>query len=110
LIKNKTIINSILPNTIKNIKDSLVKLLKAEKSKFSIPYRPEVTVFVNVNIDNLKAFSKLKFSKEDMLDKINMEIRKLIKTRKAIFASSSSMIESELKRFLLKIFIGFTNL
>ena len=93
LTKNKTTIISILPNIIKNIKDNLVKLLKAEKLKLSIPYRPEVTVFVNVNIDNLKAFSKVRFSKANMLDKTNMPIKKVINTRKAILASSSSIIE-----------------
>ena len=41
-----------------------------------------------------------------MLDRINIEIINEIKTKKAILESSSEILVSELKRFLLKILIG----
>ena len=41
-----------------------------------MPYNDELTVFVNVNIDSLKEFSKSKLSSVNMLDKTNIEIIK----------------------------------
>ena len=85
LIKNNTAIISILPNIIKTIKETLVKLFKAKKLKLSIPYSAEVTVLVSVNIDNLNEFSKLRLSKVKILDKINIAIMNEIKTKKEYF-------------------------
>tara|TARA_Y100000590_G_C15364722_1_gene880296 strand:+ start:402 stop:779 length:378 start_codon:yes stop_codon:yes gene_type:complete len=106
LIKNKKAINSILPKIIKIINDIFVRLLKSTKLKPSNPYKDDVVVFVSVKIDNLKAVSKFKLSNVNMLDRINIEIINEIKTKKAILESSSVILVSELKRFLLKIFIG----
>ena len=106
LIKNKKAINSILPKIIKIINDIFVRLLKSTKLKPSIPYKDDVVVFVSVKIDYLKAVSKFKLSNVNMLDRINIEITNEIKTKKAILESSSVILVSELKRFLLKIFIG----
>ena len=52
-----------------------------------MPYNAELTVFVSVSMDNLKEFSKVKLSNANMLDKINIEMIKVIKTRKEIFTS-----------------------
>jgi hypothetical protein len=87
LIKYITAIISILPNIIKKINDIFVKLFKSKKLKLSMPYNTELTVLVSVSMDNLKEFSKVKSSNANMLDKINIEIIKEIKTKKAIFTS-----------------------
>jgi hypothetical protein len=87
LIKYITAIISILPNIIKVINDIFVKLFKSKKLKLPNPYNEEFTVLVSVSMDNLKEFSKVKLSKVNILDKINKEIIKEIKTRKAIFTS-----------------------
>ena len=109
-MKYTTAIISILPNIIKIINDILVKLLKSKKFKLSNPYIDDVTVLVSVSMDNLKALSKFKLSKVKILDKINIAIMNDIKTKKAIFESSSSSFISVLNKFLLKILIGFTSL
>jgi hypothetical protein len=64
-----------------------VNLFKSEKLKLSIPYNAELTVLVSVSMDNLKEFSNVKLFKVNMLDKINTEMIKEIKTKKAIFTS-----------------------
>jgi len=106
---NKAII-SIFPNIIKNINDILVKLFKSKKINLSNPYNEEAVVLVRVNMDNLKELSKLRLSKVRKLDKTNIEIINVIKTKKAIFESSSSIFFSVLNKFLSKIFMGLTNL
>ena len=87
LIKYITAIISILPNIIKRINDTFVKLFKSKKFKLSIPNNAEFTVLVSVSMDNLKEFSKVKLSSVNMLYKIKTDIIKEIKTRKAIFTS-----------------------
>ena len=62
-MKYNTTIISILPNIIKMINDTLVKLFKSKKFKLSNPYNDDVTVLVRVSMDNLKALSKFKTSK-----------------------------------------------
>ena len=110
LIKNKIAIISILPITIKIINEILVSLFKSKKLKLSNPYNDDVTVFVRVSMDNLKEFSKVKLSKVKILDKKNREIMKEMKIKKAIFESSSLILNSVLNKFLLIILIGFTSL
>ena len=104
------VIISIFPRIIKNIKENLVNLLKSKKCKLSNPYSEEVTVLVSVSIDNLKAFSKVMLSNVKILDNINIETINSIKTKKAIFESSSLIFDSVLNRFLLKIFLGLATL
>ena len=87
LIKYITAIISTLPNIIKRINDIFVKFLKSKKLKLSMPYNAELTVLVSVSMDNLKVFSNVKLFKVNMLDKINTEMIKEIKTKKAIFTS-----------------------
>ena len=110
LIKYTTAIISILLNIIKRINDIFVKLFKSKKLKLSMPYNAELTVLVSVSMDNLKEFSKVKLSNVNMPDKINTEMIKEIKTRKAIFTSWSSILASELYKFLSITLIGLTNL
>ncbi len=87
-----------------------MKLFKSKKTKLSIPYNDEVVVLVRVSIDSLNEFSKVILSKDKIADKINIEIISKIKTKKAIFTSWSSILASELNKFLSIIFIGFTSL
>ena len=85
-------------------------MFKSKKLKSSRPYNDEFTVFVSVIIDNLKELSKLKLSKLNMLDSKKIEIINEMKTRNAIFTSWSSILDSELNKFLSIILIGLTNL
>jgi hypothetical protein len=64
-----------------------VKKFKSKKVKFSIENNDELTVFVNVRIDNLNEFSKLKLSKVKIPDKRKIEIINKMKTKKAILTS-----------------------
>ena len=75
-----------------------------------MPNNAELVVLVSVNMDNLNEFSKLTLSNVNILDKINIEITKERKTKKAIFTSSSSIFASALNKFLSIILIGLTNL
>ena len=68
-----------------------MKLFKSKKLGKSNPYNAEFTVLVCVSMDNLKEFSNVKLSNVNMLDKINIEIIKKIKIKKAIFTSLSSI-------------------
>ena len=78
---------SILPNIMKKINDILVNLLNKIKFKFSIPYKDEFTVLVNVSIANLNELSKVILSNVNMLDKTNIDTINEIKTKNAIFKS-----------------------
>jgi len=62
-------------------------MFKSKKLNFSRPYNDELTVFVRVNIDNLKELSKLRLSKHNMLDSKKIEAINEMKTRNAIFTS-----------------------
>ncbi len=106
----KNDISSIFPiiiNKIKLIFDDVNRLLKL--SSF-ILYIFELTVFVSVNIDNLKDFSKPILSITNRLDKINRLKKKEIKIKKDIFTSSSDIFLSELKIVLLIILLGLKEL
>ena len=87
-----------------------MKFFKSKKLRLSMPYNAELTVLVRVNMDNLKEFSKVKLSSVNILDKINIEIIKKRKTKKAIFTSSSSILASGLYKFLSITLIGLTSL
>ena len=73
-----------------------------------MPYKDEFTVLVSVSIDSLKAFSKLRLSKDKMLDKTNKEIINNMNTKKEILKSASSIFDSFVNKFLLKILVGLT--
>ena len=74
-----------------------------------MPYNAEVTVLVNVNIDNLNESSKVKLSSVKKDDKTKIAIMNEIKTKKAIFNSSSSIFDCETNKLRLKILIGLTS-
>lgn len=73
-----------------------------------MPYEDEFTVLVSVSIDSLKQFSKLKVSKDRMLDRTNIDIINSINTKNEILKSLSSIFDSVLNKFLLDILVGFT--
>jgi len=87
LNRYNTAIISTFANIINVINDIFVKKLKSKKVNLSIENNDEFTVFVNVRIDNLNEFSKLKLSKVKMPDKIKIEIINKISTKKAILTS-----------------------
>ena len=106
----KTDINSILPIIIKIIKLIFEDVNKLAKFRFSKLNNSELTVFVNVKIDNLKDFSNPILSKIKKLDKINKLKKKEIKIRNEIFTLSSVIFLSELKIVLLIMLLGLINL
>ena len=55
---------------------------KSEKLRLFNPYKSELTVFVNVKIDNLKDFSKFRSPADKKLDKTKRLIKKDIKIKK----------------------------
>ena len=101
---------SIFPNIIKMINDIFVKIFKSKKLILSMPYNDDPTVLVSVSMDNLKEFSNVKWSRLNILDKINIEIMKERKTKKAILTSWSLILASELYKFLSITLYGFTSL
>ena len=66
----------------------------------------ELTVFVKVNIDNLKDFSKPILSNTKRLDKMKRLKKKDIKIKKDILTLSSEIFLSELKIVLFIILLG----
>ena len=67
---------------MKIISETFDVVNKLEKFRLFKPYKSELTVLVNVKIDNLKDFSKLSSPAVKKLDKINKLIKKDIKTKK----------------------------
>ena len=102
-------INSIFPIIIKIIKLIFEVVSKFAKFKFSMLNNSELTVFVNVRIDNLKDFSKPMLSNIKKLDKMNKLKKNEIKTRKEIFTFSSVIFLSDEKIVLLIILFGLIN-
>jgi len=103
-------INSIFPIIINNIKLIFEDVNRLEKFIFCILNISELTVFVRVNIDNLKDFSKPRLSITRKLDKINKLKKNDINIRKDIFILSSDIFLSELKIVLLITLFGLINL
>jgi len=103
-------ISSILPiiiNIIKLIFDDVSKFIKL---KFCRPYICELTVLVNVRIDNLNDLSNSILSMINRLDKINKLKKKEINIKKEIFIFSSEILSSELKIDLFVTLLGLINL
>jgi len=78
-------ISSIFPIIINKIKLIFEDVSRLEKFIFLMSYISELTVFVRVNIDNLKDFSNPILSITNRLDKIKRLRKKDIKIRNAIF-------------------------
>ena len=77
-----TDINSIFPIIINIIKNNFVLLKRLAKLISLKPYNVEFVVFVSVNMESLKEFSKFILSKTKILDKIKILIKKDINTKK----------------------------
>ena len=105
----KTDINSIFPIIIKIIKLIFEDVNKFAKFKFPMLNNSELTVFVNVRIDNLKDFSKPMLSNIKKLDKMNKLKKNEIKTRKEILILSSVIFLSDEKIVLLIMLFGLIN-
>tara|TARA_B100001121_G_C18387005_1_gene478932 strand:+ start:108 stop:473 length:366 start_codon:yes stop_codon:yes gene_type:complete len=99
-------ISSIFPIIINNIKLILEDVNRLEKFKFCISNISEFTVFVKVNIDNLKDFSNPILSTTKRLDKMKRLKKKDIKIKKDILTLSSEIFLSELKIVLFIILLG----
>ena len=80
--------SSIFPITINKIKNILDDVNKLKKSMLFKPNKLEFTVFVIVSIESLKDFSKLRPLTVNILDKIKILIKKLIKIKKEEFKFS----------------------
>ena len=90
-------ISSIFPIIINKIKLIFEDVNRLEKFKLCILNISEFTVFVKVNIDNLKDLSKPILSTTKRLDKIKRLKKKDINIRKDILTLSSEIFLSELK-------------
>ena len=78
-------INSIFPIIINKIKLIFEDVNRLAKFKFCILYISEFTVFVKVNIDNLKDLSNPILSITNKLDKIKRLKKNEINIKKDIF-------------------------
>ena len=102
--------SSIFPIIINKIKLIFEDVSRLEKFIFLMSYISELTVFVKVNIDNLKDFSNPILSITNRLDKIKRLRKKDIKIRNAIFIFSSVIFLSELKIVLFITLLGLISL
>ena len=98
--------SSTLPIIIKKIKKDLVKNCISLKSKSLKPQAEELTVFIKVNIANLKELSKL------ILLKLNKEVRRNNETikikivKKYLLISLKSKLILENTNLFIKTFLG----
>ena len=91
---------------MKKIRQYFVKNCKLLKSKSAKPYAEELTVFINVKIDNLNEFSKFIpaiHNKKTNTDKDNIKI-KIVK--KYLFISSKLKTILVNNSLFVKIFFG----
>ena len=91
---------------MKNIRKYLVKKCKFWKSKSAIPYADELTVFINVNIANLKDFSKLIPLMLKIDVRMNNEIMNIIIVKKYLLISLKSKLILENINLFINIFLG----
>tara|TARA_B100000963_G_scaffold231249_1_gene201832 strand:- start:113 stop:478 length:366 start_codon:yes stop_codon:yes gene_type:complete len=103
-------INSIFPIIINKIKLIFEDVNRLAKLRFCILYISELTVFVKVNTDNLKDFSKPILSTTKKLDKIKRLKKNEINIKKDILILSSEIFLSELKIDLLITLLGLMSL
>ena len=102
-------ISSIFPTIIKNIILNFEDVNKLIKFIFSILNISELTVLVNVRMDNLKDFSNPILSTTRKLDKIKRLKKKQINIKKDILIFSSDIFLSEPKIDLLITLFGLIN-
>ena len=93
---------------MKIIRKYLIMNCKFWKSKSSIPYNDEFTVFIKVKIEILKEFSKEMPKKVKNEDKDSKDIIKIITDKKYLLIINLSKLISEKNCLLLEMFIGLT--
>ena len=109
MIKKRDI-NSIFPITINKIIKILDDVNKLKKSISFKPNKLEFTVLVMVSMESLKDFSKLRPLTVNILDKIKILIKKLIKIKKEEFKFSLLILCSVFKILWSFITFGDTSL
>ena len=100
--------SSTLPIIIKIIRQYLVKNCKSWKLKSERLCIDELTVFINVSMDSLKAISKDIPEKVKKEVKINNEIINIITDKKYLLISPIFIFVSREKFLLTKILFGLT--
>ena len=109
MIKKRDI-SSIFPITINKIIKILDDVNKLKKSISFKPNKLEFTVLVMVSMESLKDFSKLRPLTVNILDKIKILIKKLIKIKKEEFKFSLLILCSVFKILWSFITFGDTSL
>ena len=103
-------ISSIFPIIINKIKLIFEDVNRFAKFILCKLYISELTVLVNVSIDNLKDPSNPILSRISKLDRINKLKKNDIKIKNEILTLSSFILFSELKIVLLITLLGLINL
>ena len=85
------------------------KEFKPRKSKLFKSYIEELTVFINVNIDNLNEFSNPSPLSPNNEDKIKRDIMNIKIVKKYLFISSKSKFILVKINLFIKIFLGLLN-
>ena len=93
---------------MKIIRKYLIMNCKFWKLKSSTPYIDELTVFIKVNIEILKEFSKEIPKKVKKDDRNNKDIMKIMTDKKYLLTINLSKLISEKNCLLLETFIGRT--
>ena len=91
------------------IRQYFVKKCKLLKSNSAIPYACELTVFINVKIDNLKELSKLIPFRVKKHVNVKREITKIKILKKYLFISSKLKLIFVNRSLFIKIFFGLLN-
>ena len=94
---------------MKKIRKYLVKKCKLLKSNSLTPYTEEFTVFIRVNIANLKEYSKFILLKLNKDVKTNKEIIKITTVKKYLFISLKSKLILVNINLFIKTFFGLLN-
>ena len=98
--------SSILPIIIKKIRLYFIKKLRLLKLKSANPYDDELTVFIKVNIDSLKASSNSIWFKLSIIVKIKSEKINIITDKKYLLISLKLKLISVNNNLLIKTFFG----
>ena len=93
---------------MKIIRIYLIINCKFWKSKSSIPYKDEFTVFIKVKIEILNEFSKVRAKKVRNEDKNDKDTIKIKTDKKYLLTINLSKLISENGSLLVDIFLGLT--
>ena len=94
---------------MKKIRQYLVKYERLEKVRSFKPYELELTVFINVKIDNLNEYSKLNSLTVNNVVKIKSDKINTKTDKKYLLISLKSKLTSEKNNLFLYIFFGLLN-